>query len=195
MQTTKQTASTSLLSQAKEGDTHALAKLMGGPLKAKGIQVSVDRKGRLLFISLMGQPCPPKQASLAFLRQGLEKLGLARIDSIRVSGYKSGDYHPLWVERMVLRAGTGQYTESLYKPQSSSHTNVHANAAPAESSLAAPRQSSAQGSEMQKSLLILGGLLLALLVMGLIIRAITGPAAPQNDSLPSQPTEQVEGSV
>lgn len=188
---TKPTSSPTLLTKAKEGNTQALAQLMGGPLKAKGIKVNVDRKGRLLFVSLVGQQCPPKQASLAFLRQGLEKLGLSRIDSIRVSGYQAGEYHPLWVERMVLNAGTGHYRESLYKR----HPDTAA-AAGAHSPLAPPAHSpQPKGNELKKSLLILGSLLLALLVLGLLIRAVTGPSAPPNITPLPQTTEQSEGNL
>ena len=167
---TQRTSQQSLLNRAKNGDSEALAKLMAPPLKAKGIQVAVDRKHSLLFISLIGQQCPSKQASLSFLKQGMEKLGLVGIDSVRISGYKAGDYQPLWVERMVLGEDATQCSDN-----------------PSESKSGAPKQ----------SLLILSGLLLAFLIIGLLLRALTGPTFLQENSTPSIPqtTEPVEGAV
>lgn len=136
---------------AKTGDPQALEQLMSGPLQSRGIQVAVERKGPMLLVSLASQPCPSKKASLAFMRQGLEKLGISGINSVRVSGYQSGELNPAWVERLPLTQGE-QSSSALQKIQETP---------------------SASPSALKKSLLMLTALLLALAAIGLIVRAIT----------------------
>ncbi len=159
-----------ILAQAKTGDPKALAQLMGGPLKNKGIQVMVDRKGPTLLISLVSQKSPPKQASLTFVTQGLQKLEISGVNAVRVSGYQSGELNPAWVERVVV--------------------NPERSGALVSSAVPSAVSSSPQTS-LAKTLLTVGAILLSLAAIAFLFRM----PSRQPQALPAGTDQRAEPSA
>ncbi|NJN31304.1 MAG: hypothetical protein HC824_13415 [Synechococcales cyanobacterium RM1_1_8] len=93
----------SILNQAKQGDGAAIAQLMQAPLMAKGITVHAHVKNDCLHVDLIATPCPPKQASLSFVRKGIGHLQPDGIRAVRIDGYQTGLSEPGWVSRFNLQ--------------------------------------------------------------------------------------------
>lgn len=97
-------AQQTILESAKRGDAAAIAVLMQAPLAAKGITVNAHMKKDCLQVNLVGQVCPPKPASMAFIRRGITHLDPEGVRAVRVDAYKTGETSPGWVARLNLHA-------------------------------------------------------------------------------------------
>ncbi|VXD18129.1 conserved hypothetical protein [Planktothrix serta PCC 8927] len=89
---------------AKSGDPKAIADAINHSLKAKGINADVMRDNGCLHVMLEGDQVPNHQKDLVnFVRNGMDRLGVETIYTIRVYGRQFGDDLPLWEEEIVLR--------------------------------------------------------------------------------------------
>ncbi len=89
---------------AKSGDPKAIADAINHSLKAKKINADVMRDGGCLHVMLEGDQVPNHQKDLVnFVRNGMDRLGVETIYTIRVYGRQYGDDLPLWDEEIVLR--------------------------------------------------------------------------------------------
>ncbi|MBD2484733.1 hypothetical protein [Planktothrix sp. FACHB-1365] len=89
---------------AKSGDPKAIADAINHSLKAKGINADVMRDDGYLHVMLEGDQVPNHQKELVnFVRNGMDRLGVETIYTIKVYGRQFGDDLPFWEEEIVLR--------------------------------------------------------------------------------------------
>jgi hypothetical protein len=93
----------SQLELAKQGDPQAIAAVINNSLKSGKINADVFREDNSLHIMLEGDKVPASQEKLVtFLRNGLTKLDIASIYTVKVYGRQLGD-DPAWEEEIVLK--------------------------------------------------------------------------------------------
>ncbi len=95
-------AQQSILEQAQQGNAVAIGSLMQAPLSAKGITVNTHIKNGCLQVNLVADTCPPKNASLSFIRNGMAHLNPAGIRAVRIDGYQTGSSTPSWISRINM---------------------------------------------------------------------------------------------
>lgn len=89
---------------AKSGDPKAIADLINGSLKSKGINADVMRDKAYLHVMLEGDQVPNHQKKLVnFVHKGMDGLGVQSIHIVKVYGRQFGDDLPRWEEEIVLR--------------------------------------------------------------------------------------------
>ncbi len=92
---------------AKPNHPRAIATLMARSLRAKGIQVRVQRRGSILLVDLSSRLTPPKAELLAWMKRFCHNLNLAQnlaqIRAIQVRGYRAQATLPSWTGQIVLR--------------------------------------------------------------------------------------------
>lgn len=98
--------SPSLLKQAQEGDPGAIAALLNQALQAKGAHATANLQGTCLRIHLEGAIAPNQSQSITLIRQGLQRLSPAQIQTFRVYGQATGAAFPAWIEEVVLSEPT-----------------------------------------------------------------------------------------
>lgn len=94
--------SLSLLEQAKDGDTVAIATLMNQALQPKGIAVRCDRQGTCLQLWLTGQTLPPQAATVAYLRRGMDRLQVASTAALQIYAEQVDHQEPSWGVEVAL---------------------------------------------------------------------------------------------
>jgi hypothetical protein len=88
---------------AKQGDPKAIADAINNSLKSKGIKADVMRDNGCLHVMMEGDQVPNHQKDLVKLvRNGMDRLGVQTIYTVRVYGRQFGD-EPQWEEEIVLR--------------------------------------------------------------------------------------------
>ncbi|CDM94056.1 MAG: hypothetical protein P5702_05930 [Limnospira sp. PMC 1291.21] len=93
----------SQLELAKQGDPQAIANVINNSLKAKNINADVCREDNSLHIMLEGDAVPNNQQSLVtFVRNGMTKLDVPSIYTVKIYGRQLGD-DPAWEEEIVLK--------------------------------------------------------------------------------------------
>ncbi len=95
-------ASPSQLEQAKSGDAIAIADLMNQALQSKGITVRGDRQGDCLRLWLTGSTLPPQASTVAYVRQGIERLQVANVAALHIFGEQPDQPRPSWGVEVVL---------------------------------------------------------------------------------------------
>lgn len=98
-------AQQSILDQAQQGNAAAIGRLMQAPLSAKGITVNTHIKNGCLQVNLVAETCPPKNASLSFIKNGITHLNPQGIRAVRIDGYQTGSSTPTWISRINLAGG------------------------------------------------------------------------------------------
>ncbi|MFN3926447.1 MAG: potassium channel family protein [Pseudanabaenaceae cyanobacterium] len=89
---------------ARQGDPQAIANLMQKALDSKKIQVTALRQDHCLHLLFESKTVPDSEAMIAFVCQGMTKIGLDTSLYLRVYGYELGTPFPLWLEQLVYRA-------------------------------------------------------------------------------------------
>lgn len=93
----------SQLELAKQGDPQAIANVINNSLKAKNINADVCREDNSLHIMLEGDAVPKNQQSLVnFVRNGMTKLNVPSIYTVKIYGRQLGD-DPAWEQEIVLK--------------------------------------------------------------------------------------------
>lgn len=80
----------SLVSRAKAGDAAAIAALINRTLQPQGFQVEGDRQGHTLTLWVSGATLPPEVSTVAYLRQGIERLHSAQVREVYIYGGITG---------------------------------------------------------------------------------------------------------
>jgi hypothetical protein len=100
--------SLSLLEQAKDGDTVAIATLMNQALQPKGIAVRCDRQGTCLQLWLTGQTLPPQAATVAYVRRGMDRLQVASTAALQIYAEQADHQEPGWGVEVALGVPTAE---------------------------------------------------------------------------------------
>ena len=95
-------SSPSQLEKAKGGDAAAIADLINQALRSKGITVRGDRQGDCLRLWLTGSALPPQAPSVAYVRQGIERLQVANVAVLHIYGEQADQPKPGWGVEVVL---------------------------------------------------------------------------------------------
>jgi len=81
---------------AKQGNPKALATIINQSLKPKSITAKVGLKDDCLQVLLESAQIPNQQAMVSFIRNGLTKLEVESIRTVKVYGRKLGEELPAW---------------------------------------------------------------------------------------------------
>ena len=81
---------------AKQGNPKALATIINQSLKPKGITAKVGLKDDCLQVLLESAKIPARQAMVSFIRNGLTRLEVESIRTVKVYGRKLGEELPAW---------------------------------------------------------------------------------------------------
>jgi hypothetical protein len=95
---------TNILDSARQGNPEAIAKLMNQSLRVKQITVVVSLMDDCLTILASAAEPPNRTFMVNFVREGMEKLNIERIQRVRIRSFKKGDKAPSWQEILVLRS-------------------------------------------------------------------------------------------
>ena len=86
----------------KQGDPKAIASSINGTLQPKGINAEVTRDNGYLHITLESSKVPSQMALVDFIRNGMTKLGVESIHTVKVYGRRAGDDSPSWEDEIEL---------------------------------------------------------------------------------------------
>ncbi|MEO1125506.1 MAG: hypothetical protein AAFW84_08325 [Cyanobacteria bacterium J06635_15] len=84
------------LQQAREGHADAIAALLNTALASRNMTAQVQRCGDELQILLESSSLPPQQATVEFVRQGLQRLKVTSIATVTLMGQKQGYLKEHW---------------------------------------------------------------------------------------------------
>ncbi len=100
---------------AKQGNPKALATLINQSLKPKNITAKVSLKDDCLQVLLESAQIPKQQAMVSFMRNGLTKLEVESIKTVKVFGRQVGEESPAWSQsfEMVSEVETPSIPESM----------------------------------------------------------------------------------
>ncbi|MEN9206604.1 MAG: pentapeptide repeat-containing protein [Gloeomargarita sp. GMQP_bins_120] len=87
-----------LLQLARQGDPDAIAALMTQALAPQGITAQAKRRQGCLEVVLTGNPAPDQRYCLQVIRQGLMRLEVPTIRTVKVYGMRTGETFPEWME-------------------------------------------------------------------------------------------------
>ncbi|MGI0489126.1 hypothetical protein ACN4EK_27255 [Pantanalinema rosaneae CENA516] len=105
-----------LLDQAKQGDPQAIAAIMNRSLHPKGILVKTALQGECLEIFLESLDPPEQITLMAYIRRGIENLGLRSLTTVKVYGSQTGSDTPIWQEEFGLQAGAPDFVSDFELP-------------------------------------------------------------------------------
>ncbi len=89
---------------AQQGDPKAIASAINHSLKPKGIIADVMRDNGCLHVMLEGEQVPNHQQALVkFVHNGMKKLEIQSVYSVKVYGRQFGEDLPAWEEEIVLQ--------------------------------------------------------------------------------------------
>lgn len=90
---------------AKQGDPKAIADAINHSLKPKGINADVMRDNGCLHVMLEGEQVPNHQKALvSFIENGMKKLDIESVYTVKIYGRDFGDDLPVWEDEIVLQA-------------------------------------------------------------------------------------------
>ncbi len=100
---------------AKQGNPKALATLINQSLKPKNITAKVSLKDDCLQVLLESAQIPKQQAMVSFIRNGLTRMEVESIRTVKVYGRQLGEESPAWSEsfEMVSEVETPSIPESM----------------------------------------------------------------------------------
>lgn len=94
---------------ARQGDPQAIAAAINHSLKPKGITADVMRDNGRLHVSIEGEQVPNNQQALVnFIRNGMQKLDIDTIHTVKVYGRRHEGDLPLWEEEIALKTPVGE---------------------------------------------------------------------------------------
>lgn len=91
-----------LLKLAKKGNAKALTAILNQSLQPQNITAKVNRKDDYLQILLESAQTPDQEAMVSFIRNGLIKLEIESIQTVKVYGRKTGEESPAWSKKFEL---------------------------------------------------------------------------------------------
>ncbi len=91
-----------LLQLAKLGHTEAIATLMTQALTAQGVTAQAKLRQGCLEVVLSGTTTPDQRQCLHIIRQGLTRLEVPSIRTVKVCALRSGETFPEWMEVFSL---------------------------------------------------------------------------------------------
>ncbi len=101
-----QSTQAKLLQRAKGGDGKAIAALIQQGLARQGFTVEGDRQGQTLTLWIQGSTLPPQRAMVAYLEQGLIRLGVTTLREVYVYG-STPEQGQSWRQVVILPAPQG----------------------------------------------------------------------------------------
>ncbi|HEY9836828.1 MAG TPA: hypothetical protein V6D27_08010, partial [Vampirovibrionales bacterium] len=87
-----------IVSLAKQGDPGAIAVLLNQALRIRNMTAQVVRNDNRLHILLEADRIPDREAYIAYIQDGLTRLNVRSIDSVRVYARQIGQKVPAWDE-------------------------------------------------------------------------------------------------
>lgn len=91
-----------LLKLAKQGNAKALAAMLNRSLQPKSITAKVGRKDDCLQVLLESAQTPDQEAIVSFIRNGLIKLEVESIKTVKVYGRQTGEESPAWSQQFEI---------------------------------------------------------------------------------------------
>lgn len=91
-----------VLELAKQGNPNAIALLITNSLKAQGIIAKANRKGDCLQVMLESSQIPDQLAMVPLIRQGMMKLEILSIKTVKVYGKQANLSMPAWSQHIDL---------------------------------------------------------------------------------------------
>lgn len=108
-----------ILTLAKQGHPKVIAAIMNHSTKQRNIKTQVVRKEDCLYILLESEQVPDQQAMINFVRDGIEKLKVEPIKTIKVFGRQMGDNSVAWNQEIQLEQNSSStYSEASTVTQS-----------------------------------------------------------------------------
>ncbi len=95
-----------IVTLAKQGDPAAIAVLLNQALRIRNMTAQVVRNENRLHILLEADRIPDRQAYIAYIEDGLTRLNVASIHSVRVYARQIGQKVPAWDEAFQLGEAT-----------------------------------------------------------------------------------------
>jgi hypothetical protein len=100
---------------AKQGDTKAIAALMGKHLMPQGIAVQVASQAETLQVLLDGIDVPNQAQMTNFVSNGIQKLEIEQINQLQIFGRQSGQNQSAWTSAFA-RGESGWDAIELSEP-------------------------------------------------------------------------------
>lgn len=91
---------------AQQGNINAIATLMNRALQPRGITAKVQLKGSCLQVMLESTQIPDQQACVTWIAEGMRRLAIPSIQSLRIFGRQEGDDFPAWTEDIELNSSS-----------------------------------------------------------------------------------------
>lgn len=101
----KAMGSQNILLLARQGDPKVIAALMNHTTRARGIVTHVVRRDACLYVLLEAEKIPHQQMMVNFVRDGLQRLAVESIDTIKVYGRRIGENTVAWNHEIQLQPG------------------------------------------------------------------------------------------
>ena len=122
-----------LLQRAKQGDPQAIATLMTQALTAQGVTAQAKLRQGCLEVVLSGATTPDQRQCLHIIRQGLTRLEVPSIRTVKVYALQAGETFPEWME--VFSLGTSEdsippHTPSPPRPTATITDGVYQSGSP-----------------------------------------------------------------
>ena len=140
-----------ILKLAKQGNSKALAVMLNQSLKPKNVTAKVGLKEGCLQILLESAQIPDQQDMVSFIRQGLTKLGIESINTVKVYGRQLGEESPAWSQTFEMipeeeipsiseemKLETPLSTEQTDSPDLSSYQSMYGTSRPTSSKVDTP---------------------------------------------------------
>jgi DNA-directed RNA polymerase subunit RPC12/RpoP len=105
-----------LLAVAKQGDAHAIARLINRSLQPKGITAKVVLRDGCLKVMLESESIPDRQIA-EYVYRGIDKLDVPSIQRLAVFGRQTGDEFPAWTEEFNLNLFDSLASEAIPSPE------------------------------------------------------------------------------
>lgn len=87
-----------LMAIARQGDAHAIARLINRSLQPKGITAKVALRDGCLKVMLESESIPDQSALALYIYKGLASLDIDSIQALVVYGRQTGDEFPSWTQ-------------------------------------------------------------------------------------------------
>jgi len=88
-----------ILQLARAGDPATLAALLNHRLRPRGATASVAWQGGELRVTLVGQPAPDPETTVALIEQAIAKLNIPTLTALTIAGCTPQQTRPVWQRR------------------------------------------------------------------------------------------------